>query len=167
MTASEADRPPTRVLFICLGNICRSPLAENVFRHLARDRGVEHLFQIDSAGTSAYHVGAPPDRRAAEEARRRGLELVGSSRVVRGDDLRSFDRVIAMDAENLGELRRLAAAIGSERPLHLLREWDPEATERDVPDPYYGGPDGFAAVHDMVERCCAALLDELLEERGE
>jgi protein-tyrosine phosphatase len=157
----------TRILFVCLGNICRSPLAENVFRARARDRGVEHLFEIDSAGTSGYHQGAPPDRRAAEEALRRGLELMGSSRPVRPSDLRDFDVVVAMDAENLGELHRLARQEGIEGRLHRLREWDPEAGgELDVPDPYYGGSDGFRDVHDMVERACAALLDELLEQRS-
>jgi protein-tyrosine phosphatase len=159
-----SEREPTRLLFVCLGNICRSPLAENVFRAQARERGVEDHFEIDSAGTSGYHVGAPPDHRAAEEARSRGLELAGSSRRIRAADLRDFDLVIAMDEENLAELRGLAREEGVEGRIHRLREWDPEAGgELDVPDPYYGGPDGFRDVHEMVERACASLLDDLLE----
>jgi protein-tyrosine phosphatase len=153
----------TRVLFVCLGNICRSPLAENVFRHLAERRGVGHRFEIDSAGTSGYHRGAPPDRRSAEAARRRGLELVGASRQLTAQDLRRFDWVVAMDAENLEAIEALASATGGTARVHRLREWDPAGGGAlDVPDPYYGGPRGFDDVHEMVERSCAALLDHLL-----
>jgi protein-tyrosine phosphatase len=158
--------PPTRVLFVCLGNICRSPLAENVFRHLARERGWLDHFDIDSAGTSGYHRGAPPDRRSAEVARGRGLELTGSSRQLTADDLADFDLVIAMDEENLEEIRTLQRSAGGRARVRRLREWDPDADHPDVPDPYYGGPRGFEDVHDMVERSCAALLDELAAERG-
>lgn len=155
---------PTKILFVCLGNICRSPLAENVFRHLARERGVEHRFEIDSAGTSGYHAGSPPDARSAATARRRGLELVGASRQLTAADLRRFDLVIAMDAENLEEIQALRERAGGDARVHRLREWDPEADGLDVPDPYYGGERGFDDVHDLVERSCAALLDDLLRE---
>jgi protein-tyrosine phosphatase len=157
---------PTRILFVCLGNICRSPLAENVFRHLARERGVEEHLEIDSAGTSGYHRGAPPDQRSAEVARRRGVELTGSSRQLTVDDLRGFDYVIAMDAENLAEIQALGSALPDGARVHRLREWDPDADHPDVPDPYYGGPRGFEDVHDMVERACTALLNHVLRERG-
>ena len=157
---------PTRILFVCLGNICRSPLAESVFRHLARDRGVEHLFEIDSAGTSGYHAGSPPDRRSAATARARGITVTGTSRKLDAHDLRRFDYVIAMDAENLEEVEALHGSIGGTARVHRLREWDPEGSGLDVPDPYYGGPRGFEDVHDLVERSCAALLDHLLKERG-
>jgi protein-tyrosine phosphatase len=157
---------PIRILFVCLGNICRSPLAENVFRHLARERGVEDRFEIDSAGTSGYHVGSPPDARSAATARRRGIELVGASRRLTAADLRRFDLVIAMDAENLEDIQALRGRAGGEARVHRLREWDPEADSLDVPDPYYGGANGFEDVHDLVERSCAALLDDLLRERG-
>jgi protein-tyrosine phosphatase len=160
------QQQPTRVLFVCLGNICRSPLAENVFRHLAHQRGLADHFEIDSAGTSGWHRGAPPDSRSAEVARRRGLELTGSSRQLTADDLRGFDYVIAMDEENLDEIRQLQRMAGGEARVHRLREWDPEADHRDVPDPYYGGPRGFDDVHDIVDRACAALLDHLARERG-
>jgi protein-tyrosine phosphatase len=156
---------PTRVLFVCLGNICRSPLAEAVFRHKVRERGVEDEFEIDSAGTSGYHNGAPPDRRSSETARRRGVELAGQSRQLSAADLRRFDYVIAMDRENLHEIRSLEAAAGGSARIHRLREWDPERSGPDVPDPYYGGPGGFDEVHDIVDRSCDALLDHVLAER--
>lgn len=155
----------TRILFVCLGNICRSPLAESVFRHLARERGVEDRFEIDSAGTSGYHIGDPPDARSVATARERGIVVEGRSRQLTREDLERFDLIIAMDAENRREIDRLRRAVGGGGRVHLLREWDPEADADGVPDPYYGGGSGFARVHDIVERSCAALLEELLEER--
>lgn len=157
---------PTRILFVCLGNICRSPLAESVFRHLVRERGLEGEFDIDSAGTSAYHAGDPPDARSVATAGARGVQVTGRARELRPQDLTRFDYVIAMDAENLDEVNRLQARVGGSARVHRLREWDPEASELDVPDPYYGGTHGFERVHDLVERSCAALLDHLLAERG-
>lgn len=157
---------PTRILFVCLGNICRSPLAESVFRHLARERGVEHEFEVDSAGTSGYHAGDPPDARSVATARARGVEVAGRSRELRPDDLTRFDYVIAMDAENLTEVERLRGSLTGGARVHRLREWDPAGGELDVPDPYYGGPHGFERVHELVERSCAALLDHLLAERA-
>lgn len=157
---------PIRVLFVCLGNICRSPLAEAVFRHQVRERGLEGRFEIDSAGTSGYHRGSPPDRRSAETARRRGIELSGRSRSVEADDLRRFDYVIAMDAENEAALRELLDDSGGAARVHRLREWDPRPDHGDVPDPYYGGPRGFDDVHDIVERASAAFLEHVVHEHG-
>lgn len=157
---------PIRVLFVCLGNICRSPLAEAVFRHQVGERGLSARFDIDSAGTSGYHNGSPPDRRSAETARRRGIELTGRSRAVIADDLNRFDYVIAMDAENQAALRDLLRASGGGARVHRLREWDPEPGDGDVPDPYYGGPRGFEDVHDIVERASAAFLDHIIREHG-
>ncbi|HEX2080744.1 MAG TPA: low molecular weight protein-tyrosine-phosphatase [Longimicrobium sp.] len=157
---------PIRVLFVCLGNICRSPLAEAVFRHQVRERGLADRFEIDSAGTSGYHRGSPPDRRSAETARRRGIELAGRSRSVTANDLRRFDYVIAMDAENEAALRDLLRASGGSCRVHRLREWDPEPGDGDVPDPYYGGPRGFEDVHDIVERASAAFLEHVVREHG-
>lgn len=157
---------PTRVLFVCLGNICRSPLAEGIFRHLVRREGVEDQFEIDSAGTSGYHDGDPPDARSAATALARGITLTGQSRRLLREDLQSFDYIVAMDAENLREIRRLAQGSSASARIHLLREWDPEARGAGVPDPYYGGERGFEEVHDIVERACENLLSHLLEERA-
>ncbi len=151
------------IVFTCLGNICRSPLAESVFRDLVRQRGVEDRFEIDSAGTAGYHIGHPPDARTVATARARGLAVTGSARQLTGEDLNHYDYVIVMDRENLENVERLRAESGGgSASVRLLRDWDPEGSG-EVPDPYYGGDQGFEEVHDIVERSCAALLDELLE----
>jgi len=157
---------PIRVLFVCLGNICRSPLAEAVFRHLVEERGWTDRFDIDSAGTSGWHRGAPPDARSTEVARRRGITLAGGSRKVTAADLRRFHYVIAMDEENLEALRELQAEAGGTARVHRLREFEPRAASLDVPDPYYGGARGFEEVHDIVERACAGLLAHVAAEHG-
>jgi len=157
---------PIRVLFVCLGNICRSPLAEAVFRHLVEARGWAGRFDIDSAGTSGWHRGSPPDPRSTETARRRGITLAGGSRKVTAADLRSFDYVIAMDAENRAALDELHAQSGGTAQVRRLREFEQNAASLDVPDPYYGGPRGFDDVHDIVERGCAGLLAHIAAERG-
>ncbi len=160
MSSSEK----TKILFVCLGNICRSPLAEGVFRHKVRERGMEERFEIDSAGTASYHVGSPPDARSTRVARARGIELNGCARQLTPQDLHRFDYVIAMDGENLGDVQRLHSRAGGSARVHRLREWDPRPNGLDVPDPYYGGPRGFEEVHDIVDRSCEALLDHLLQE---
>jgi protein-tyrosine phosphatase len=152
------------VLFVCLGNICRSPLAESLFRAVVAEAGLEGRFRIDSAGTSGYHDGDPPDPRTAGVAARRGVAVEGSSRRITGADVESFEYLIAMDSANLAELERLARAGAGSPRVHLLREFDPETNgELDVPDPYFGGPDGFEDVHDLVERAVRGLLDHLRE----
>ncbi|CAN5835955.1 low molecular weight protein-tyrosine-phosphatase [soil metagenome] len=157
----------TSILFVCLGNICRSPLAEAVFRHHARERGVEDRFQIDSAATSHWEVGNSRDPRTVRTARARGIEVTGRSRQLTAEDLQRFDFVIAMDAENLADIRALQKAAGGSARVHRLREWDPGQSGRDVPDPYVTGHlRGFEEVHQMVERSCAGLLDHLLAEQG-
>ncbi|MCA9736925.1 MAG: low molecular weight protein-tyrosine-phosphatase [Gemmatimonadota bacterium] len=154
---------PTSVLFVCLGNICRSPLAEGVFRHLVAERGLAEEFDIDSAGTGGWHVGEPADPRSQQVAEAHGIELTCRARRLDADDLERFEWILAMDRENLGAIRRLAAeADAAGARLHLLREFDPEAgTDLEVPDPYYGGEDGFETVYAMVHRACVGLLDEL------
>jgi protein-tyrosine phosphatase len=155
------------VLFVCLGNICRSPRAEGVFRHLASERGVAARFEIDSAGTSGYHAGDPPDARSVATARARGIVVAGRSRQLIADDLRRFDWLIVMDEENLREVEKLASRTPSTGArVHLLREWDANGTGLGVPDPYYGGEQGFEKVQDIVERSCEALLDDLLAGRA-
>lgn len=151
----------TSVLFVCLGNICRSPLAEGVFRHLVEERGLSERFVIDSAGTGAWHVGQPPDRRSVEVAEAHDIILTGRGRQVRAHDLRRFDVVVAMDRDNLEDLRDLAEATDGGARLHLLREFDPQADSPDVPDPYFDGASGFETVYQMVRRSCERLLDAL------
>lgn len=157
---------PIRVLFVCLGNICRSPLAEAVFRQQVAQRGWTERFEIDSAGTSGWHRGSPPDSRSTETAARRGIELTGASRKVVAADLRRFHYVIAMDEENLAALDELRSASGGTAQVRRLREFEPRAASLDVPDPYYGGPRGFDEVHDIVERASAGLLAHIAAEHG-
>src|SRR3954471_23362395 len=144
-----------RVLFVCMGNICRSPTAEGVLRRLVREEGLEDRVEIDSAGTGGWHAGAPPDERATEAARRRGLDLAGAARQVEPADFERFDLILAMDRDNLAELRRLAPDDEARGKLRLL------LGDRDVPDPYYGGERGFEDVLDLVEAGCRDLLAEL------
>ena len=155
-----------RILFVCLGNICRSPLAEGVFRHHVERAGLADRFDIDSAGTSSYHEGDPPDPRTTAVARTRGIVLTGRSRQIKRTDLDDFDYVIVMDAQNHAAVQRLAKAT-SHALVHLLREFDAQAKhDRDVPDPYYGGVNGFEDVHDMVDRSAEGLLQYLKQEHG-
>jgi protein-tyrosine phosphatase len=152
-----------RVLFVCLGNICRSPTAEGVFRHLVTREGLTDRIQIDSAGTAAYHVGNPPDPRSQEAARRRGVDLsmLRARQAVR-DDFHAFDYVLAMDRENLDDLRRICPP-GHESRLKLFLDFAPQAGRRDVPDPYYGGGQGFETVLDLVEAASHGLLAHIRE----
>ncbi len=153
-----------RILFVCLGNICRSPTAEGVMRRLVREAGLDGAIEIDSAGTGAWHVGEPPDARATAAARARGTTLTGAARQVADEDFERFDLLVAMDAANLRELRSRAPHAAARERIRLLREFDPacaDLADRDVPDPYYGGPGGFDTVLDQVEAACRGLLDEV------
>jgi protein-tyrosine phosphatase len=151
----------TRVLFVCLGNICRSPLAEGVFASLVEEAGVSAEFQIDSAGTGSWHVGERPDARAAMVAREHGIELHSRARQVTEQDLHDFDYVVAMDRDNLRSLERMAAASGAEAHIQLLRAHEPDPDSDEVPDPYYGGVSGFETVYQIVRRSCEGLLAHL------
>jgi protein-tyrosine phosphatase len=144
---------PTRLLFVCLGNICRSPTAEAVMRHAIAQRGLDGAVEVDSAGTGAWHLGAPPDSRAAQAALRRGVTLSGAARRVTPKDFDDFDLVLAMDEENLHDLLAVAPPHARSRIRKLA--------DVDVPDPYYGGVDGFENVLDLVEDACERLLDEV------
>jgi low molecular weight protein-tyrosine phosphatase len=151
-----------RILFVCMGNICRSPTAEGVMRRLLEEERLADRVHVESAGTGAWHVGAPPDERATLAARRRGVTLTGEARQVTVDDFRDFDLLIAMDRSNLRELLVIAPGDEAAEKVRLLREFDPAASGNlDVPDPYYGGDRGFETVLDMVEAACRGLLDEL------
>lgn len=163
MESSNNGPAPTSVLFVCLGNICRSPLAEGVFKHLLEEEGLTARFHVESAGTGGWHVGEPPDGRASVVAANHGITLDSRARQVTEADMGRFDVVVAMDRENLVSLQRMAGASGSEAALHLLREFDPRTDEGgdEVPDPYYGGPSGFENVYQMVRRSCEGLLSHL------
>jgi protein-tyrosine phosphatase len=153
----------TRVLFVCLGNICRSPAAEGVFAHLANVAGCADRFEIDSAGTGAWHVGEPADARMRAAAKHRGITLTSVARKVSAADFAHFDHILAMDRENLAALRRLAPAEHRHK-IRLYRDLDSEALGEDVPDPYYGGDAGFEEVLDIVTRAGTALLAELTDK---
>ena len=132
-------------------------------RHLLREEGLEDEIVIDSAGTGAWHAGNPPDRRATAAARQRGIVLDGAARQVRPSDFEEYDLILAADRDNLLDLRAMVPA-GARAKIHLLREFDPAsagAPDLDVPDPYYGGPDGFEDVLDLVEAACRGLLAEV------
>jgi protein-tyrosine phosphatase len=153
-----------RVLFVCLGNICRSPTAEAVMRDLVRREGLEDVIEVDSAGTGDWHVGSPPDERSAAAAQRRGIVMDGAARQVAAGDFDDWDLLLAMDRENHRNLLALARDDEARAKVRMLREYDPQAVaagELDVPDPYYGGERGFEDVLDIVERACAGLLGEL------
>ena len=151
-----------RILFVCMGNICRSPSAEGVFRSLLAQRAPQLPIEVDSAGTHDYHVGEPPDDRAIAAARRRGIDLSSlRARTVQISDFDYYDLILAMDEQNLGELRRRAPAARHER-IRLMMEFVPSAAVRAVPDPYYGGPQGFEQVLDLLEEASEGLLREML-----
>jgi len=152
-----------RLLFVCMGNICRSPTAEGVMRGLLREEGLEDAVEVDSAGIGDWHVGSPPDSRATAAAQARGVTLAGAARQISAADFRDHDLILAADRSNLRDVRALVPA-GARAELHLLREFDPAsagAADLDVPDPYYGGDDGFEHVLDLVEAACRGLLDAL------
>lgn len=161
--SQDLDHRPS-VLFVCLGNICRSPAAEGVLRTLLAAEGLDREVEVDSAGTLGEHVGEPADARMRAAAAARGYELTSRARRVEPADLDRFDLVVAMDRDNLDELRRLADSPRAR--LALFSDFLPGGEPRDVPDPYYGGPRGFEKVLDLLEHGCPALLEELLAARS-
>lgn len=153
-----------KILFVCLGNICRSPAAEGVMRGLVDRQGQSDRWEIDSAGTGRYHIGDLPDRRMRQAGARRGYEFRHICRQVRESDFERFDLIIGMDADNVRNLRRMAPDIASEAKVHAMGEWlDGEKTGYDfVPDPYYEGAEGFELVLDLLEAGCGRLYDEIV-----
>lgn len=150
------------VLFVCMGNICRSPTAEAVCRHLAVERGLDQRIRIDSAGTHAYHIGHPPDERSAATALERGIDMREQrARQVTPDDLQEFDYVLALDQSNLTRLQALQDEYGGTAHVGLLLDFAPGAGVTEVPDPYYGGSGGFERVFDLVEAGCSGLLTRI------
>jgi protein-tyrosine phosphatase len=156
-----------RILFVCLGNICRSPAAEGVFLHLLAREGLEDRFVVDSAGTGGWHVGRPADRRMRAAAERRGIHLPSRARQLDRGDLLGFDRILTMDDDNLQAVRSLARELApGSGDLALIEPMTSHCRRfqaREVPDPYYGGEEGFAHVLDLLEDACAGLLTTLQE----
>ena len=152
----------TRVMFVCMGNICRSPLAEGIFRHLAREAGVLDNFEIASSGTGGWHVGQSPDRRMNQVAEKNGVSMAGQyAQQFQLSDLDYYDIILAMDRDNLRNIQRLDAGKKHAHKIQLFREFDPEPGDMQVPDPYYGGARGFDNVFSIVDRTARVLLDRL------
>lgn len=168
MSPGASTHTPRRVLFVCLGNICRSPTAEGVARAVASDRGLDGYVEIDSAGTAGYHTGDPADPRMRSAAAQRGYDLTSRARQVQPEDFHRFDLVVAMDRDNLSDLEDALSRAGtpqtSRARLRLFSDFLPDDAPVDVPDPYYGGPQGFERVLDLIEDGMPRLLEELLQE---
>ena len=159
----------TSLLFVCLGNICRSPVAEGIFRALVAEKGLENQFECDSAGTSSYHLGDLPDRRTRQNAREHGLTLMHRARRMTGEDLARFMYFVAMDEANFDAVLKLSqrsVGVISQDTIFLLREFDPIVSDDpNVPDPYYEGPEVFEEVYQITYRCCVQLLNYLVNEQ--
>lgn len=153
---------PFKITFVCLGNICRSPTAEGVFQHLVNERGLQAFFQVDSSGTSAYHIGEPANSKSRDVAGQHGVKLLSRASRFERHDLDDYDLIVAMDRENRANIRALDAQGEFTSKIRLLREFDPQPENGEVPDPYYGGMEGFQNVFRIVKRSCEALLDRLV-----
>ena len=148
-----------KVLFVCLGNICRSPLAEAIFNHKIQQDGIHVHFEADSCGTGNYHIGSPPDPRTLANARKNGIPINHICRQLTAADLEYYDYVLAMDRSNLNNIRRLPGAEKYADKIALLRDFDPAAKGLEVPDPYFGGDDGFQEVYEILDRSMQHFIE--------
>ena len=151
----------TRLLFVCLGNICRSPSAENIMNHLIEQRGLQRQISCDSAGTSSYHIGSPPDSRMAAAAKKRGIRLLGQARQFTVDDFDQFDLILAMDDSNYRNIRALDRSEQYGHKVKRMCDYCQEHRDLEVPDPYYGGTDGFDYVINLLMDACDGLLQTI------
>ncbi|KAJ4832180.1 hypothetical protein Tsubulata_008998 [Turnera subulata] len=174
-SSTEAETKPFSVLFVCLGNICRSPAAEGVFTDIVKKRSLDTKFKIDSAGTINYHEGNPADPRMRAASKKRGIEITSISRPIRPSDFRDFDIILAMDRQNREDILeafnrwkfRETLPEDAHKKVKLMCSFCKKHDESEVPDPYYGGPQGFEKVLDLLEDACESLLDSVLEENGD
>ena len=146
------------IIFICMGNICRSPMAEGIFLHKIREHGIRDEFTVDSAGTGGWHSGDAPDHRSSRTARARGIMLLSRARKVTPRDFDAFDLLICMDDENAMNLERMGCP---PEKIRRLMEYHPESEYREVPDPYYGGEDGFELMYELIDQAIDRLLERL------
>lgn len=154
---------PFKVCFVCLGNICRSPTAEGIFLHKVKEAGLESYFYIDSAGTAAYHVGEPANSKSQATANKHGVHLPSKARKFDYSDFEEFDLILAMDSSNLLSLEEMDHKHRYTDKIRLMREFDPTPDDGEVPDPYYGGMQGFENVFQILDRSCENLLSILAE----
>ncbi len=163
---AKAETVRHRLLFACLGNICRSPMAEGIFRRVAEEEGLAHLFDLDSAGMGDWHKGQAPDHRAQKAALARGVDISGqSARKVELEDFEEFDLILAMDGSNIADLEDIAPH-GARHKIRRFLDFAPHVPEQDVPDPYYGGEAGFDHALDLIEVAAKGLLSELTQKDG-
>jgi protein-tyrosine phosphatase len=151
---------PYRICFVCLGNICRSPTAEGIFQHKVKERGLGSYFYVDSAGTGAYHVGEKANATSRSVAESHGVPLLSRARQFDSDDFNEFDLILAMDASNYSNILTLKSGTTTSQ-VEMMRRFDPQGTSEDVPDPYYGGLNGFEDVFSILERSSEELLNQL------
>ncbi|CAA0825212.1 Unknown protein [Striga hermonthica] len=169
---TQAEKPFS-VLFVCLGNICRSPAAEGVFRHLVKEKGLDSKFFIDSAGTINYHEGDQADPRMRAASKRRGIEITSLSRPIRPSDFGDFDLILAMDRKNREDIldaferwrHKEPLPANADKKVQLMCSYCKKHDETEVPDPYYGGPKGFEKVLDLLEDACESLLENIVAEK--
>ena len=154
-----------KILFVCLGNICRSPSAENIMNHAIQQAGLTNQISCDSAGTSGYHIGAPPDRRMSGAAKKRGIILEGRSRKLHPSDLARFDLILAMDKENYQDIIYLDLEEKYADKVRMMCDFAPNLPDEEVPDPYYGGEAGFDYVIDLLIEACSGLLEYVSANR--
>jgi len=153
-----------KVLFICLGNICRSPLAEGIFIKKVKEKDLDEVIEVDSCGTSQYHIGELPDPRTRENAKANGLELDQKARQFKKEDFRKYDYLIPMDQANYDTVKRVDQTDSFGKKMILMRDFDSQEKGADVPDPYFGGEEGFQKVYDILDRSTSNFLEFLIKE---